>query len=135
MSERGCFVIDRNVFEEPLLQDPVHFRAYVWLLAEAAWEPRRILVSNGRTQAVLKLERGQLSHSLSYMAKAWNVTIKQVRTILRRFEIGSLIGTQTGTLQTVITICNYDASQNLSATTGTQSGTQTGTQRAQSIYI
>ena len=130
MSERGCFVIDRDVFEEPLLQDPIHFRAYIWLLAEAAWAPRRILVSNGRAEVVLELERGQLSHSLRYMAKAWNVTVKRVRTILHRFEIGSLIGIQTGTLQTIITVCNYHTFQSLGGATGTQSGTQTGTQRA-----
>jgi hypothetical protein len=88
------------------------------------------VVSNGRTTAVIELQRGQLTHSLTYMARAWNVTVKRVRTILHRFENGSLIDTQTGTLQTVITICNYDASQSLGGATGTQSGTQTGTQRA-----
>jgi hypothetical protein len=137
MSDRGHFVVDRNVFEEPLLTDPVCFRAWLWLVSEAAWKPRRQTVSNGRTTAIIELQRGQLTHSLMYMARAWNVSVKRVRTILGRFETGSLIGRQTGTLQTVITICNYETSQTLGAAEGTQTGTQRarkghakGTQRA-----
>jgi hypothetical protein len=124
MSDRGHFVVDRNVFEEPLLTDPVCFRAWLWLVSEAAWKPRRQTVSNGRTTAIIELQRGQLTHSLMYMARAWNVSVKRVRTILGRFETGSLIGRQTGTLQTVITICNYETSQTLGAAEGTQTGTQ-----------
>jgi hypothetical protein len=130
MSDRGRFIVDRSAFDEPLLQNPVQFRAWMWLVSEAAWQPRRQSVSNGRATVVIELQRGQLTHSLTYMAKAWNVSVKRVRTILDRFETGSLIGTQTGTLQTVITICNYDTSQKLNSDEGTQSGTQTGTQRA-----
>jgi hypothetical protein len=130
MSDRGRFVVDRDVFDEPLLRDAECFRAWLWLLSEAAWKPRRQLVSNGRTTAIIELQRGQLTHSLTYMARAWNVSVKRVRTILGRFETGSLIGTQTGTLQTVITICNYDASQDIGGAEGTQTGSQTGTQRA-----
>src|SRR5262249_24104487 len=130
MSKRGQIIIDRGLLDEPLLQSPVMFRAWIWLVAEAAWKPREQEVSNGRARAVVHLERGQLTHSLTYMANAWGVTVKRVRTILDRFENGSWIGTQTGTLQTIITICNYDASQRFTNEAGTQTGTQTGTQRA-----
>jgi hypothetical protein len=130
MSERGSFVVARAVFDDPLLRDPVCFYAYMWMVAEAAWKPRRQEVSNGRAVAVVDLDRGQLTHSLRYMATAWKVTVKRVRTILHRFETGSLITTQTGTLQTIVTICNYSASQALGAAEGAQSGTQKGTQRA-----
>jgi hypothetical protein len=131
MSDRGSFIVDRAVFDDPLLRgDPECFYAWIWLLSEAAWKPRRQDVSNGRATAVIELQRGQLTYSLTYMAAAWNVSVKRVRTILKRFENGSLIDTQTGTLQTVITVRNYDASQQFRAARGTQSGTQTGTQRA-----
>jgi hypothetical protein len=130
MSDRGRFLVDRDVFDEPLLRDAECFRAWMWLVAEAAWKPRRQPVSNGRATAIIELQRGQLTHSLTYMARAWNVSVKRVRTILSRFETGSLIGTQTGTLQTVITVCNYDVSQDTFGAEGTQTGSQTGTQRA-----
>jgi hypothetical protein len=145
MSDRGFIMLPRSLLDEPMLQDPVYFRAYVWLLQEAAWKPRNQEVPNGRSTAVVRLDRGQLTHSLTYMAQAWNVTVKRVRTILDRLETASWIaiqrgtqslkngsqkGTQTGTLQTVITICNYDASQKYNEDKGTQTGTQTGTQSA-----
>jgi hypothetical protein len=130
MSDRGFIILPRSLLEEPILQDPVYFRAYVWLLQEAAWKPRTKEVSSGRARAVIQLQRGQLSHSIRFMAQAWGVTVKRVRTILDRFETGSWIGTQTGTLQTVITICDYDRLQTRDDDGGTLTGTQTGTQRA-----
>jgi hypothetical protein len=130
MTDRGFIILPRSLFDEPMLQDPVYFRAYVWLLMEAAWKPRAKEVSSGRARVVIHLQRGQLSHSIRFMAKGWDVTAKRVRTILRRLEIGSLIDTQTGTLQTLVTICNYDRLQSPDEDRGTQTGTQTGTQRA-----
>jgi hypothetical protein len=130
VTDRGFIILPRSLHEEPILRDPLYFYAYVWLLQEAAWKPRAKEVSNGRARAVIQLQRGQLSHSVRFMAKAWGVTVKRVRTILDRLETGSWIGTQTGTLQTVITVCNYDRLQTRDEDEGTQTGTQTGTQRA-----
>jgi hypothetical protein len=45
------------------------------------------------------------------MAEAWGWSINRVRRHLARFQTGALIGTQTDTLQTVITINNYGAYQ------------------------
>jgi hypothetical protein len=131
MSDRGHIVVPRDIFDEALLQEPAAFRAWLWLLSEAAWEPRKQGVSNGRSKTVIQLERGQLTHSLRYMAKAWGVTVKRVRTILHRFEvcegrlqIATKTTTQTGTAQTIITICNYEDLQNYNSAMGTQTGTQ-----------
>ena len=83
-------------------------------------------VTNGRAAGFVTLERGQLSHSRSYMAKAWGWTEKRVRGFLFRLERDRQIARQTGHLQTIITICNYELYQNpLSA-----KGQQTGRQRA-----
>ena len=130
MSDRGHFILPRSLLQEPLLQNPFYGYAFVWLLSEAAWRPRDVEVSSGRATAVIRLERGQLTYSIRYMAKAWGVTEKRVRTILNRLENGSWIGTQAGTLQTVITICNYDRLQSYDDDRGTQTGTQTGTPKA-----
>ena len=87
-------------------------------------------VSNGRLSAVENLERGQLSHSLRFMADKFGWTVKRVRTFLDRLENDSQTGTQKGIAQNIITICNYELYQSPLAATGTQSTTQTGTQRA-----
>jgi hypothetical protein len=128
MSDRGHFIVARDIFEKGLVQDPVMFRAWLWLLSEAAWKDREQEVSNGRTKAVIHLKRGQLSHSIRYMVKAWGLTERRVRTILDRFKNGSWIDTQTDTHQTIITICNYDALQNFASGSDTQTDTQSGTQ-------
>jgi hypothetical protein len=142
MSERGHFLVPRNIFGEALLRDPVVFRAWLWLLAEAAWADREQEVPNGRSQVAIRLKRGQLTHSFRYVAKAWGVSVKRARTILDHLEVAGWItlsrarqgsktapqtGTPTGTLQTIITICNYDRLQTHQGGRGTHKGTQTGT--------
>jgi hypothetical protein len=128
MSDRGHFVVPREIFAEGLVQDPVMFRAWFWLLSEAAWKDREQEVSNGRTKAVILLKRGQLTHSIRYMVKALGLTERRVRTILDRFKNASWIDTQTDTHQTIITICNYDALQRFSSESDTQNDTQSDTQ-------
>jgi hypothetical protein len=128
MTDRGHFIVSRDIFEEGLVQDPVMFRAWLWLLSEAAWKDREQEVSNGRTKAVIHLKRGQLTHSIRYMVKAWGLTERRVRTILDRFKNASWIDTQTDTHQTIITICNYDVLQNFSREGDTQTDTQSDTQ-------
>ena len=102
-----------------------NFEAWLWLLFEAVWKSQRIRVTNGRAAEYLTLERGQLSHSRSYMANAWGWTEKRVRGFLFRLERDRQIELQTGHLQTVITICNYELYQNPLATKGQQTGQQT----------
>jgi hypothetical protein len=131
MSEEGFIAIARGILDHHIVgaRKPFSYlEAWIWLLLEARWASGRIQVANGR---VVNLERGQISHSLRYLATAWGWKTKRVRTFLRRLETGTQIGTQTGTGQMVITICNYNQYQNLSAAKGTAKGMLTGTQRAQ----
>ena len=128
--DSGFVVIHRKIFEHPLLQDGERFRAWAWLIAQAAWKPRRIVVSSGRTVEVIELQRGQLSHARSFMAKAWGWSEKRVRTFLNRLEMDGMIDRQKGRLQTVITICNYSTYQDIPTREGQQTGRQTGQQWA-----
>lgn len=132
-NERGFIALARGVLDHPVIgaQKPFSdFEAWTWILFEASWKPRRVRVSNGRSAAVVDLKRGDLSHSLSYMAEAWGWSIKRVRTFLDRLETDSQTTRQTGTLQNVITVCNYETYQSPLSERGTQTGTQTGSQWA-----
>ena len=108
------------------------FEAWCWLLFEAAWKPRRVAVINRNSNhTTITLERGELSHSLRYMAKAWGWrSPMRVKRFLTRLETDAQIETQTTAGQTIITICNYERYQNPEMPKGTQTTTQTGTQRA-----
>jgi hypothetical protein len=64
------------------------------------------------------------------LAKAWGWTEKRVRGFLFRLERERQIVRQTGHLQTVITICNYEFYQNPLTPKGQQTDQPTGRQRA-----
>jgi hypothetical protein len=132
MSERGYITIARGILDHPVVgaRKPYsRLEAWLWLLLEAAWKPRRVPISNGRTRGVASLDRGQLSHSLRFMARKWGWTVKPVTTFLNGLETDNMIATQTDTGQTLITICNYNAYQLLAHSEETQTETQTETQR------
>jgi hypothetical protein len=120
MSDRGFITIRRAILDDPVLIDPVCFRAWIWLLAEAAWKPRRVTVTTGRSKVAIELERGQLSYSLKYLAKAWDIGVQRVRTILRKFEEAGMIHIRTGN--------QADTHSNTQSTrkSGTLSNTRTG---------
>jgi hypothetical protein len=143
MSNRGVFVIARKLLD----QDDPYFggepfsrrEAWQWLIAEAAWKPRRVQVKERRSISFVDLERGQLSYSRSYLRKAWGWSSdKKVRTFMDRLEMDSRIGRQTGQQnsnhQIVITICNYDEYQfpvnEQTEREGQQKGQPKGQQRA-----
>jgi hypothetical protein len=130
---RGFIALARGILHHPIVGARWPYsqhEAWVWLLFEAAWKPRRVRVTNGRTYGALQLKRGQLSHSRSYMAKAWGWKEKRVRGFLFRLERDRQIRRQTGHLQMVITICNYELYQYPLSPKGRQTGQQSDRQRA-----
>lgn len=133
MTDFGYILMARGIMHHPRIgaKKPYsEYEAWNWLLFEAAWRPRRVRVSNGRASAVVELQRGQLIHSRSYLAEAWGWTEKRVRTYLRHLENDRQIAVQTGQLQTLITICNYEQYQSKPTHGGRQTGQQTGPQWA-----
>jgi len=133
MSEHGYIALARGILDHHVVgaRKPYsEFEAWAWLLFEATYKPRRITVTNGRTREVLELRRGQLSHSRSYTAKAWGWSEKRVRGFLLRLEKNQQIDRQTGHLQTVISICNYERYQSPETSKGRQKVPQTDRQRA-----
>src|SRR5207302_425126 len=125
MIERGFITLARGVLEHPVVGAGHQYsalEAWLWLLFEAAWKPRRVRVSNGRTVTTLPIKRGQLSYSRSYIAAAWGWSEKRVRTFLQRLELEGMIDRQAGRHQTVITICNYEKYQTPNPTRGQQTG-------------
>lgn len=112
MSERGVFAMDRGWFGHPAFApEPYTEReAWAWLIAEAAWRPVRVRVGS----EIVVLKRGQLSHSLRFMAERWQWDKEKVRRYLRRLEKRDMIETASETGQTVISICNYNAYQRVS---------------------
>lgn len=135
MGERGVVGMDRGVFEHELLKGEPYTRvqAWLWLVAEAAWKPRRSRVAG----TWIELDRAQLAHSLGHMAEKWQWTVKRVRYFLARLvddgmvEVGQKKGTGRGIAVTVLTICNYDEYQKVALPKGTVEGTPGASQGQQ----
>jgi len=89
--------------------------AWVWLIEEAAWQPCRVSIG-GRT---VTLTRGQISHSLRFLANAWRWSLAAVQRFIKRLKADTMIDTATDTGILVITICNYDRYQSSAQATDT----------------
>jgi hypothetical protein len=119
-NRKGTVAISRKLFDrdDPFFGgEPFSRReAWGWLIIEASYKARKVKVKIGRAEVLVHLERGQLSHSRSFMREAWGWTSeKVVRTFLDNLEAQGRItrdaGQQTGRHQIIITLCKYNEIQ------------------------
>lgn len=105
----GTVNIARSIFDHELFADqPLTEReAWIWLIMEASWKPRKKRVGD----YIADLARGQLAASIRFMAGAWQWAPAKVQRFLKRLQVLDMITTKTDTGVTVITICNYDEYQ------------------------
>jgi hypothetical protein len=108
MSE-GFFWVTRSYFNHPIFaSEPYSEReAFLWLISEAAWKPRRKRVHN----ATIELKRGQVAHSTRFLAAAWKWSESRVRRFLNKLKIDAMIEVASDAHATLITVCNYDKYQ------------------------
>lgn len=121
----GYIAISRDIWDHPDLAGDEPFtkrEAFMWLIAEASWKERR--VRRGRT--VVDLERGQLAHSVRFIASAWGWSKSAGHRFLKNLEKRDMVRTVSGTDATIITICNYDKYQGTPGDAGTLVGHQPG---------
>jgi len=109
MKAGGVFAVSRGLFDHPFFAtEPFTEReAWMWLLAEAAWRPRRIRARF----TTIELQRGQLAHATRFMAAKWQWSEARVRRFLKRLKIDAMIDAQSDAQTTLITICNYSEYQ------------------------
>jgi hypothetical protein len=108
--DRGFIALYRGFFDHPMFKaEPFTEReAFVWMLMEAAHDGRRVR----RGRAVIELSRGQLCHSIRFMAVAWKWrSSSRVVRFLKRLENETAIEIKTEQEATQITICNYNKYQ------------------------
>lgn len=109
MSERNVFCVDRAIWTHPEFDDEVFTQreAWMWIVGEAAWKERRVRGQNGS----ILLTRGQLSHSIRFMAEAWGWHRSRVERFIDRLVTRDMLERQVETGQLVLTICNYERFQ------------------------
>lgn len=95
----------RSRFDHHLFEKEKFCRGYAWdwLCDNAAFKTITIDVK-GRS---VTLQRGQICHSIRFLATAWNWDKAAVSRFLTRLKTETMIETHTETGMTVITLCNY----------------------------
>lgn len=123
----GYYAVYRGVFDHPLFaREPyTEGQAWVWLMGEAAWQPRRVRVGRG----VFSLDRGQCAFALRFLAEKWQWSVSRVRGFLQRLVADAMISVNPTRDATLITICNYDEYQPGANTEQHADGTPTARQR------
>ena len=106
MTDRGTFIVDRGIFDDPSFKaEPLTEReAWLWLTAEAAFKPTTVRIDGIRYE----LGRGQLVHALRFIAGRWRWTEPRVRRFLKRLQNDARIDALAFAKATRITICNYE---------------------------
>jgi len=125
MSERGVFALDRGWFNHPTFADEpfTEREAWAWLIAEAAWKPRRRRIGS----RLIELDRGQLAGSVRFLAERWKWSKSRVDRFLNRLKIETMIGTDSGTGILVVSVCNFNKYQRVGVPGVTGGGTDSGT--------
>jgi hypothetical protein len=123
----GTVNISRDIWQDAAFKaEPFTEReAFVWMVMEAAWKSREKRVGS----ASVNLERGQLATSIRFMAEAWGWSKSAVDRFLKRLENRDMIGTQTGTAFSLITIRKYNEYQGEPDKAGTPKNEKSGQQR------
>ena len=123
----GTICVARALWDDPDFPKETFSEreAWMWLIAEASWKPRRWRIGN----AVYDLQRGQLGASMRYLADTWGWSKSRVHRFLDRLKDRDMIGTASGTAVTLITICNYDKYQFSAGGSGTGGDEEAGQQR------
>jgi hypothetical protein len=108
MNERGTVAIDRGLFgHEAFADEPFTEReAWIWLIMAAAFKPHSRRVGS----AIVKLKRGELAHSLRFMARKWKWPLTRVHRFVGRLRNLDMIrvGTPSTHQPAHLTICNYE---------------------------
>jgi hypothetical protein len=105
----GYLRAQRDRFNHHLFAREKFCRGYAWdwMVAQARFNDCVVDVA-GKS---VNLKRGQFSHSIRFMAQAWNWDKAAVSRFITRLKTETMIETSTETGQIVITICNYERYQ------------------------
>jgi hypothetical protein len=119
MMDRGTLIIARSLVDHPALATEAYDRrsAWLWLLTEAAWAPRDIVIDRRE----IALEVGELVGSSRFLAVKWKWTEPKVRRFLAHLKREGMIelrvvkdGSQDRGI-TVVKVANFEAWQRVAS--------------------
>lgn len=127
MSELGVFAVDRGIFDDPdFANEPFTEReAFMWLVSEAAWRERVSRCQHG----AIKLMRGDVCHSVRFMAKAWQWSKSRVDRFMKKLVSRGILMCENRDGEIVYSVKNYNRFQRVSLPERDRRGTVAGQER------
>ena len=107
----GWYCMYRGWQDHPIFgNDPFTKReAWEWMIAAAVYSNEGILIEIKGRECLLM--RGQLSYSLTFLAKAWGWDDSMVDRFIKKLQRNGMIEIESEVGQNIITICNYEEYQ------------------------
>ena len=120
----GWVSIYRQIFDNKDLKDNNHIVIFIYMVVHASHKPTIVKYRNKR----ITLKRGQLAVTVKDLAKRFNLSIKNVRTILKNLEVANTLAHTLYKQLSVYTIVNYNKFQDNDPSEIKLVGNQTGKQ-------
>ena len=120
----GWVSIYRQIFDNKDLKDNNHILIFIYMVVHASHKPAIVNYRNKR----ITLKRGQLTVTVKDLAKRFNLSIKNVRTILKNLEVANTLAHTLHRQLSVYTIVNYNKFQDNDPYEVKLLGNQTGKQ-------
>ena len=107
MQNKTWFKLYRGWQNNPMFRTDKDKLNWLWLIENAVIKELTVSVNN----KPVKVYRGQLCYSISFLSKAWSTTPSYVRHFLKHLKLWQAINMESDKGQTLITICNYNKYQ------------------------
>ena len=120
----GWVSIYRQIFDNKDLKDNNHIVIFIYMVVHASHKPTIVKYRNKR----ITLKRGQLAVTVKDLAKKFNLSIKNVRTILKNLEMANTLAHTLHRQLSVYTIVNYNKFQDNDPSEVKLVGNETGKQ-------
>ena len=120
----GWVSIYRQIFDNKDLKDNNHILIFIYMVVSASHKPAIVNYRN----KLITLKRGQLTVTVKDLAKRFNLSIKNVRTILKNLEVANTLAHTLHRQLSVYTIVNYNKFQDNDPSEVKLLGNQTGKQ-------
>jgi biotin operon repressor len=130
--DRGFVLLDRSLFGTAAFHNHNMWRVYTWALGKATHTESSVSINTGRGQTVISLQRGQFIFGRKVAASELGMKPSTVRNAMHNLEKHGFLAMQPDTHYTLVTILNYNESQDI--TTYMRTGKRTSKGQAKDTY-
>ena len=103
-NKKGYILLHRDILDHWVFQDPVTFKFFTYCLLKANFEDRTFVFNNRQ----IELKRGQLIFGRKAFSNRLDISEKILRRVVQNLVKDDILGQQTSTQYTVLTIKKYD---------------------------